>query len=147
MSANLKVSRLTRLSEIDALADEWHQLEGRARDATPFSTWEWCGAVAKFHVAGRPLWVFTLRDGGELVGIAPFAETRFGGLRLLRMLGSALLPYSMADYQEFLLAEDREDDAIAALCDDLSRRARMGRSSPPGAVRRFAVDAQVDGSG
>jgi CelD/BcsL family acetyltransferase involved in cellulose biosynthesis len=120
--SRIDVSRLATLSEVDALRDEWRQLEERCPEVTPFSTWEWCGAVAKHHVGKRPLWVMTLRDGDELVGIAPFAETRLGGLRLLRLLSSALGAYSMADYQGLLLAGGREDEAITALCEDLVHR-------------------------
>jgi len=118
----IQVSRLSTLREVDALQQEWRELEGRCREITPFSTWEWCQAVAGYYGGGRPLWVMTLRDGGDLIGIAPFAEKRFGGLRVLRVLSSALGTYSMADYQDLLLAEGREGEAVDALCDDLAGR-------------------------
>ena len=118
----IQASRLTTLPEIDALRDEWRQLEERCPDLTPFSTWEWCRSVAKHYGDGRPLWVFTLRSDGDLVGIAPFTETRLGGLRLLRFIGSGSGRYSMADYQDLLTAEGHEDEVVAAFCDDLARQ-------------------------
>lgn len=118
----IQASRLSTLPEVDALKQDWSELEGRCREITPFSTWEWCGAVARYYGGGRSLWVMTIRDGDGLIGIAPFAETRLGGLRVLRVLSSALGAYSMADYQDLLLAEGREDEAVNALCDDLARR-------------------------
>jgi CelD/BcsL family acetyltransferase involved in cellulose biosynthesis len=121
-SGPVQVSRLSTLSEIDALEHDWHDLERRCRGVTPFMTWEWCSAVARHYVDGRPLWVMTLRDGDGLVGIAPFAETRVAGLRVLRVLASGLGAYSMADYQDLLLAEGREEEAVNALCDDLAQR-------------------------
>ncbi|MGD0765942.1 MAG: GNAT family N-acetyltransferase [Dehalococcoidia bacterium] len=121
LDRRVQASRLTTLPEIDALRDEWRQLEERCPDVTPFSTWEWCGTVAKYYGGGRPFWVFALRDGDGLVGIAPFAETRLGGVRLLRFIGSALGRYSIADYQDLLAAEGREDEVVAAFCDELAR--------------------------
>jgi CelD/BcsL family acetyltransferase involved in cellulose biosynthesis len=118
----IQASRLTTLPEIDALRDEWRQLEERCPDLTPFSTWEWCSTVAEYYGGGRPFWVFALRDGGALVGIAPFAETRLGGLRLLRFIGSALGRYSVADYQDLLTAEGYEDEVVAAFCDELAQQ-------------------------
>lgn len=117
----VQASRLTTLPEIDALRDEWWQLEERCPGLTPFSTWEWCDTVAKHYGGGRPFWVFTLRDGGDLVGVAPFAGTRLGGVRLLRFIGSALGRYSIADYLDLLAAEGREDEVVAAFCDELAR--------------------------
>ncbi len=117
----IHVSLLTTLPEIDALQDEWRQLEKRCPDVTPFSTWEWCGAVAQYFGGGRPLRVFTFRDDGELLGIAPFAETPVSGLRFLRLLGSGFGHYSIADYQDLLLAEGREDEVIGTLCDVLAQ--------------------------
>ena len=117
----IQVSRLTTLPEIDSLRDEWRQLEERCPDITPFSTWEWCDAVAQHFGDGRPLQVFTFRDNGELLGIAPFAETPVSGLRFLRLLGSGFGHYSIADYQDLLLAEGHEDEVIGALCDVLAQ--------------------------
>ena len=121
-NGRIQVSRLSTLPEIDALEQDWHDLEQRCRGITPFATWEWCGAVARHYAGSRPLWVMTLRDGDELIGIAPFAETHLAVLRVLRVLSSALGAYSMADYQDLLLAEDRKDEAVDALCDDLAQR-------------------------
>jgi CelD/BcsL family acetyltransferase involved in cellulose biosynthesis len=122
LDGRAQASRLTTLPEIEALRDEWRQLEERCPDLTPFSTWEWCYTVAKYYGGDRPFWLFTLRDGGDLVGIVPFAEARFGGLRLLRFIGSALGRDSIADYQDLLAAEGREDEIVAVFCDELARQ-------------------------
>ena len=54
LDSRIEVSRLTTLPEIDALQEEWRQLEERCPETTPFSTWEWCGAVARHYGGGRP---------------------------------------------------------------------------------------------
>jgi CelD/BcsL family acetyltransferase involved in cellulose biosynthesis len=118
----VRVSRLSTVAEIDSLEHGWRALEGRCSGVTPFMTWEWNASVARHYGGERPLWVMTIHDGDDLIGIAPLAETRLAGLRVLRVLSSALGTYSMADYQDLLLAKDREDEAIMALCDNLTQR-------------------------
>ncbi|MGA2284759.1 MAG: GNAT family N-acetyltransferase [Dehalococcoidia bacterium] len=117
----IQVSRLDSLDEMATLQGEWRELESRCVGLTPFSTWEWCDAVGKYRIDGRPLSVFTLRDRGELLGVAPFASTRLAGLRTFRLLSSALGRYSIADYQDLPIADDRRDEVIDALCDALAR--------------------------
>jgi CelD/BcsL family acetyltransferase involved in cellulose biosynthesis len=115
-------SLLVSLADIDALQEEWRRLEERCPDLTPFSTWDWCGSVAKHYGDDlRPL-VLAFRDGDDLVGVAPFAETRLAGLRLLRFLSSGPGRYPMADYQDFVVAEGHENEVIDALCDELARQ-------------------------
>ncbi|MGD0114738.1 MAG: GNAT family N-acetyltransferase [Dehalococcoidia bacterium] len=111
----LQASQLDSLDDLEALKDEWRELESRCAGLTPFSTWEWCDAVARYRLDGRPFSVFALRDQGEMLGVAPFAATHFAGLRLYRLLSSAAGRYSIADYQDLPIAEDRRDEVIAAL--------------------------------
>jgi CelD/BcsL family acetyltransferase involved in cellulose biosynthesis len=120
VDGRVQASRLAALPELEALRDEWRRLEKHCPDLTPFSTWEWCHTAAMYYGGDRPLWLFTFRDGGDLVGIAPFAETRLGGLRLLRFIGSGLSSYAIADYQDILAVEGREDEIIAVFCDELA---------------------------
>jgi len=118
----MQVTRLDSLDEMAALQSEWRELESRCAGLTPFSTWEWCDAVARYRIDGQPLAVFALRDRGELLGIAPFATTRFAGLRTFRLLSSGLGRYSLADYQDLPMADERRGDVIEALCDALARQ-------------------------
>ena len=122
LDRRIEVRRLTTQSDLDAIRDEWRQLDMRCPDLTPFSTWEWCSTVAEFYGGDRPFWVLTLRRDGELIGVAPFAEVRSMGLRVLQFIGSGLRRYPISDYQDLLVAPEYEDEALRALCDDLRGR-------------------------
>lgn len=116
----LDVVRIELLNDLDRLAAEWRALEARCPDLTVFSTWEWCSTVARYYGSEEPFWVYSMRDGDELVGLAPLAQTKLGrGLRVLRHIGCGLGPYSYADYQDLLVAQGYEDGVVEALCDAL----------------------------
>lgn len=117
----LEVTRYKTLEDIHTLKREWHSLEDCCPGLTVFSTWEWCATVAEFYGSKRPLWLFAFRDGGRLVGLAPLAEVSFFGLRLLRHIGTGLGRYSMADYEDLLIAGGYEDAVTGALCDEFAR--------------------------
>ncbi len=116
----LQVSRLDTLEEMAGLRDEWHDLESRCAGLTPFSTWEWCDAIGRYRLNGEPLSVFTLRENGRLLGIAPFGRARFAGLKVLRLLSSGLGRYSFADYQDLVIDEEHREKVVEALCDALA---------------------------
>jgi CelD/BcsL family acetyltransferase involved in cellulose biosynthesis len=118
----IEVSRLETLYDIDDLQPEWQALEERSSGVTPFMTWEWCSAVARIRLDGQGLLIMAVRKDGELIGVAPFAEMTMGGLRVLRLLSSGLGEYSLADYQDLLLAEGHEEEGIDALCLDFAKR-------------------------
>jgi CelD/BcsL family acetyltransferase involved in cellulose biosynthesis len=112
----IRLSRIERLSDLESMGDEWRQLESRCPDLRVFSTWEWCGAVIHHFPSEEPLWVFAARDGDDLVGLAPLGRRLEDGQRVLRLLGTGLGPYSVADYQDLLLSEGLEGSITDALC-------------------------------
>lgn len=117
IAPEIEVAHVRRLSNLETLKDGWHELEGRCSGLTVFSTWEWCSTVARYYGGEEPLWVFSIRDGGRPVGLAPLARTRLGpGLRALRHVGCGLGPYSYADYQDLLIADGYEHAVTEALC-------------------------------
>lgn len=120
IAPEIEVGRVRGLSELGTLEGAWHELEGRCSGLTVFSSWEWCSTVAHYYGGERPLWVFSMRDNGRLVGLAPLARTRLGpGLRALRHVGCGLGRASYADYQDLLIADGYEQDVTEALCREL----------------------------
>jgi Acetyltransferase (GNAT) domain len=86
-----------------ALRDEWDDLFGRCRTATPFQSHAWVEAWWRsYGVPGR-LRVVTVFHSGRLVGAAAFVRER-------RWLGTALVPAggALSDFTDVLL-----DDAVA----------------------------------
>jgi CelD/BcsL family acetyltransferase involved in cellulose biosynthesis len=115
----LRISRIERISDLESMSDEWRHLETRCPDLKVFSTWEWCITVARHFQNEEPLWVFAVRDGEHLVGLAPLARLPGDGPRIVRHIGTGLGPYSVADYQDLLLSEGYEQAVVEALCDKL----------------------------
>lgn len=120
-STRLNISHLTSLPELRALRDDWQRLEESCPDITPFSTWEWCDAAARYRANGHSLRIYTFREGEDLRGVAPFLEAFAGGLRILRLLGAGGGRYSIADYQDLPFADGCQDKVVAAFCDALAQ--------------------------
>src|SRR2546423_5613111 len=82
----LLIDEVTTYDALEGLCEEWHQLLGRCRWATPFQSPEWllpwwCA------LGGGELCVITLRRGGRLVGVAPFfVYWAAGGRRRLGLI-------------------------------------------------------------
>jgi len=94
---SLRVEEHTTLAELIALEREWEDLTARATSPTIFQTWDWVVTWYETFGRGLDLRVFSVRDGGRLVGIAPFSSSRiprtpFTSLYLLGR-GMALTEY------------------------------------------------------
>jgi len=118
----LSVSIIERAEEMASLETIWRRLQERCPGLTVFSTWEWCSTVARHYATAVPLWLITVWDGGEPVGLAPLALRNRNGLRTLVLLGTGLLDYPMADYQDFLAVDGHEEQVVKAVCGALHRR-------------------------
>jgi CelD/BcsL family acetyltransferase involved in cellulose biosynthesis len=87
-----------------ALSGEWRDLHEAAADATPFQSWEWVSTFWRHLGRGTPN-LLAIREGDDLVGLAPLVVTGFRGLpvRRLTFLGAPL-----SDYQGLLARPGRE---------------------------------------
>jgi CelD/BcsL family acetyltransferase involved in cellulose biosynthesis len=107
----------------ETLASKWNGLLRRSAADTIFLTLEfqrtWWQALGK-----GDLLILAVRDGEELVGIAPlFAVADPHEQRVLATVGCT----EVADYLDWIAARGREEEVYAALVDYLARQ-----SSPPG---------------
>jgi CelD/BcsL family acetyltransferase involved in cellulose biosynthesis len=59
----------------EPLREEWQELVEGSDLATPFQSWEWQSLWLKHYGAGKTSKILTLREGQDLVGIAPFVQT------------------------------------------------------------------------
>src|SRR4051812_45048293 len=89
---------------LDALLPEWGRLYARHPEATPFMSPGWAAAWWP-HYAGdaKPL-LLCVRDGGELVGLAPLVIRRKGPLRVMEPVGM-----EPGDYWEVVSAPEKRD--------------------------------------
>jgi len=114
----LVVSVLSSASDFEELQEEWDDLLGRAREASPFISWDWQQAWWKCYGKGQPLLLHAVRRGSRLVGILPLYRQRVGivpGLACdkLRFVGTG--GDTSPDYLDALLDPDGEEETAAAL--------------------------------
>lgn len=69
-----EISVIDQLSDFAAMREEWNQLNQRSEKGTIFSSWEWLYSWWEIyqHEGNRKLYIICLREGGELIALAPF---------------------------------------------------------------------------
>jgi len=135
--SGVEVELVTDLAAIDALRDEWDELLAASAADEIFLTWEWLATWWRHLGAGRLPALFTVRDRGRLIALAPLAGPAPGsrpGLARLRFLGSGAVG---SDYLDVVVRRGEEETALAALAERLDRersildlvQVRSGRSA------------------
>ena len=106
MNHNLELTTINTLAMLTQLAPEWNQLLSRCPRATPFQRPEWLLPwIEAFHT--RQLRVVEVRNGGELVGLAPMFAYKSGDERVLAPIGAGI-----SDYLDWPILPDYEPAAI-----------------------------------
>jgi CelD/BcsL family acetyltransferase involved in cellulose biosynthesis len=110
----LTVERVDNLEGLAALNRPWTQLLSRCSYRNLFLTHEWAGTWWAHFGKGKELWLLLVRDGEELLGIAPMmlGWEWYGGLPV-RMLG--FLVNRHTSRADFIIADGRKEEAIGAL--------------------------------
>ena len=100
----------------DTLAEEWNGLLVRSAADTIFLTLEY-QHIWWQNLGQGELLILAVRDGEELVAIAPlFATDDPQGRRVLATVGCV----DVSDYLDLIVARGREQEAYAALLDYLA---------------------------
>jgi len=99
-----------------ALRQAWNPLVQASAVNTVFATWEWQKVWWDSFGAGHELHLLALREGAELVGLAPFMVEVVAGQRLLRLLGGT----EVADYLDVIATRGREEAVWAAITGHLA---------------------------
>jgi CelD/BcsL family acetyltransferase involved in cellulose biosynthesis len=96
------------------LRPEWNDLLAKSAANRPFLTWEWLHTWWAYLRGSRSLRILTVRDGRDLIAIAPFAlgSARLPWLSHLEFLGTG---YAGSDYLDLIVRRDREAAGVAAL--------------------------------
>jgi CelD/BcsL family acetyltransferase involved in cellulose biosynthesis len=105
----MQAETLRGAEALSRLEPDWWRLFGSARAPTPFQSPAWLLPWCRHLGRGEPL-AIAIRDGEELVGLAPFSMDREDGARVLRPLGAGV-----TDICEALLASGREREIAEAL--------------------------------
>ena len=104
-----------RHEELAQLQPEWVQLLERQPDPVPFQHPAWQRVWLEEFQDGRDLLLLAVRDGEELVGVAPLL--RDGDA--LTLVGH----YSICDYMDFVVAADRCHEVFEAIMSRLEDEA------------------------
>lgn len=140
---SVTVEWITRVADIEALADEWTALESAVQDRTAFSTFAFLVTWYRNYAGaygGDPL-IGIARRGGTLVGVAPLVmrRGRMGKIPLTRV------QFAMHDaYSGEFLVEDDHPETIGAFVDSLAGVVKFGlicfNGIEPGSDRFRAVE-------
>ena len=106
-------------SGLEALREEWDELVEASDAGEIFLTWEWLATWWRHLGAGRRPALYTVRDGGRLIALAPWAGPAPGarvGAAALRFLGSGVVG---SDYLDLVVRRGESEAAIAALAERL----------------------------
>jgi CelD/BcsL family acetyltransferase involved in cellulose biosynthesis len=74
------------------LRPEWERLFTESGNATPFQSFEWCHAWWRHFGGRRRAYLICVREGNDLVGLAPMFAVRFPW-RVLRAIGTGVSDY------------------------------------------------------
>lgn len=142
---------LSTTQGLEGIRPDWTGLLLSSRADGLFLTWEWARAVWTQLCGRHGLLLLTVRDGGDLAGIAPFVIAPRGPsrgipFRAIEFLGSGAVG---SDYLDLIAAPGREADiadAIAAVLDRDRMVLRLRRVHEKGsATARLA--ARLRGGG
>lgn len=125
----LSIEKITTREAFEQIRPAWNVLLGESSSNTITLTWEWLTTWWDVFGAERELYILLIRDGKDLIGIAPLLR------RTVRHLG--LLPFRRleflasgefeedeicSDYLDFILRRGREGEALAAILCYLGER-------------------------
>jgi len=118
--APLRVQTLVDSNEFAGLRDEWSSLLAESSSDSLFVTWEWLHTWWNHLRGDAKLALMTVRRGGELVAIAPFAShgANLFGSETLSFLGEGRVG---SDYLDVLVRHGAEDQALRAIAAQLRR--------------------------
>jgi CelD/BcsL family acetyltransferase involved in cellulose biosynthesis len=118
--------------EFAALGPSWERLHRRCAAATPFQTHAWLHSWWLSYGRRGRLRLVLVRDGAELLAVAPLMLVR-GPVPVLVPLGGAI-----SDYADVLIDDEHSERAAAALTEGLAAAARTAlidfREVRPGAA-------------
>jgi CelD/BcsL family acetyltransferase involved in cellulose biosynthesis len=111
------VSVIERISELDGLREEWDRLLARAREASPFLSWDWQQGWWRCYGGDHLLRLYAARRAGCLVGLLPLYQQRMGtagfGYNRLRLVGTG--GDTSPDYLGALLEPEGEETTARCL--------------------------------
>jgi hypothetical protein len=121
---NYRIEVIDTMEAFGKLSKQWNDLLALSRADTIFLTWEWLYSWAEtFMNSSDQLYIITVYDNEELIGIAPWIirRTRFLGLSLkqIEFLGT---PEAGSDYLDVIILCGKEKDVSMSIHDFIFSR-------------------------
>jgi CelD/BcsL family acetyltransferase involved in cellulose biosynthesis len=110
----IRVECIDNFRALTALGPQWNELLRSSAADGPFLTWEWLHAWWKHLHGGAALKVVTVRDGAELIAIAPFMVNA-GAVPWFSRLEFLGTGHVGSDFLDVIARIGRETDSIRAL--------------------------------
>ena len=104
-----------------ALRAEWTELVEASSAESPFLTWEWLNAWWAHLGGSRRLSIVALRDGEQLIAIAPFCASR-GRLPFLWRFELMGTGFAGSDYLDAIVRRGHEVEAMQVLADYVTQK-------------------------
>ena len=111
---SIRVEAIDTAWGLTTLRPQWNALLRASSADGPFLTWEWLHAWWNNLAASSSLKVVVVRDGDELIAIAPFrvALHPLPWFSRLEFLGTG---HAGSDYLDLIVRSGREEDAVRAI--------------------------------
>ena len=119
----MQIDTIDEPGALMAMRDDWDRLLADSPADGMFLTWDWLVTWWRHLSVERRLFVVAVRDGGELVALAPLA-VRLPGLHsalpypYLEFLGSGSVG---SDYLDVIVRRGRERESLALLAETLAK--------------------------
>jgi CelD/BcsL family acetyltransferase involved in cellulose biosynthesis len=142
----MKVEIIDDIQRFAELRLEWNELLAASRADCPFLTWEWLYTWWTHLRGSRRLQLITVRDGDELIALAPLAVSRapVPWLSTLEFLGTG---YAGSDYLDVIARRDRETEGVHSIAETLASQKRAVHLDhlPPSSLASGLVEPLIEG--
>src|SRR5215831_1351690 len=97
---------IQNLQRFEHLKTDWNELQRRAKLGSPFLSHQWFRACARSLFPHQELLLFALREGKELIGVAPLLRERVH-VRGLPVEQIGFLENPLSPFADFLLLDPK----------------------------------------
>lgn len=122
----MQVELITSAEDLARLELQWNELVAASETDNPFLQWEWCSTWWRHYGVGHELAVVLVRDGDQLIGLAPLYVERGKEARepgVMRFLGTGEV---CSEYLGFIFRRGHEQQAGQELIHFLLQDSNIG---------------------
>lgn len=104
----MNVNIISIYNELLELEKDWEYIFEKSGTNNIFTSWEWCSLWWKHYGKNQKLLVLVIKDGAEIIGIAPLMVSKGNYSTLWRPVVS-FWGGELADYMDFLILRDNKE--------------------------------------